>query len=81
MIAATFLLPVLNCLPPQPNANPSTTPCGQPARGAQYRSGIAPDGTIYTVSKGHLVTPLQLSGSGEFNYDRPSGQPHSETAQ
>jgi len=42
--------------PPQPNANPSTTPCGSQRAALNIAPAIAPDGTIYTVSKGHLVT-------------------------
>ncbi|MFI5104087.1 MAG: hypothetical protein ACHP79_04095, partial [Terriglobales bacterium] len=42
--------------PPQPNANPQTTPCGTPRAALNIAPAIAPDGTIYTVSKNHLVT-------------------------
>ena len=42
--------------PPQPNSNPSTTPCGSQRAALNIAPAIAPDGTIYTVSKAHLVT-------------------------
>jgi hypothetical protein len=42
--------------PPQPNANPKTTPCGTQRAALNIAPAIAPDGTIYTVSKGHFVT-------------------------
>jgi hypothetical protein len=42
--------------PPQPNANPRTTPCGSQRAALNIAPAIAPDGTIYTVSKAHLVT-------------------------
>ncbi|HKT50427.1 MAG TPA: hypothetical protein VJV96_09015, partial [Candidatus Angelobacter sp.] len=42
--------------PPQPNANPSTTPCGTQRAALNIAPAIAPDGTIYTVSKNHFVT-------------------------
>jgi hypothetical protein len=42
--------------PPQPNANPRTTPCGTQRAALNIAPAIAPDGTIYTVSKGHFVT-------------------------
>src|SRR5690242_13926970 len=42
--------------PPQPNANPQTTPCGTQRAAMNKAPAIAPDGTIYTVSKAHLVT-------------------------
>ena len=42
--------------PPQPNANPQTTPCGTQRAALNIAPAIAPDGTIYTVSKGHFVT-------------------------
>ena len=42
--------------PPQPNANPQTTPCGSQRAAWNIAPAIAPDGTIYTISKGHLVS-------------------------
>jgi hypothetical protein len=42
--------------PPQPNANPQTTPCGSQRAALNIAPAIAPDGTIYTISKAHLVT-------------------------
>src|SRR5262249_49137833 len=42
--------------PPQPNANPQTTPCGSQRPGMNIAPAIAPDGTIYTLSRGHFVT-------------------------
>ena len=42
--------------PPQPNANPSTTPCGTQRAALNIAPAIAADGTIYTVSKAHFVT-------------------------
>ena len=42
--------------PPQPNANPQTTPCGSERAALNIAPAIAPDGTIYTVAKAHLVS-------------------------
>lgn len=42
--------------PPQPNANPQTTPCGTQRAALNIAPAIAPNGTIYTVSKAHLVS-------------------------
>ncbi|HEY2116611.1 MAG TPA: hypothetical protein VGJ51_16055 [Candidatus Angelobacter sp.] len=42
--------------PPQPNSNPSTTPCGSQRAAWNIAPAIAPDGTIYTIAKAHLVT-------------------------
>lgn len=42
--------------PPQPNSNPATTACGTQRAAMNKAPAIAPDGTIYTVSKAHLVT-------------------------
>ena len=42
--------------PPQPNSNPNTTPCGSQRPALNIAPAIAPDGTIYTVSKNHFVT-------------------------
>src|SRR5947209_917079 len=42
--------------PPQPNANPQTTPCGTQRAALNIAPAIAPDGTIYTISKAHFVT-------------------------
>jgi len=42
--------------PPQPNSNPPTTPCGTQRAALNIAPAIAPNGTIYTISKAHLVT-------------------------
>jgi hypothetical protein len=42
--------------PPQGNSNPQTTPCGSQRAALNIAPAIAPDGTIYTVAKAHLVT-------------------------
>jgi hypothetical protein len=42
--------------PPQPDANPQTTPCGTQRAALNIAPAIAPDGTIYTISKNHFVT-------------------------
>lgn len=42
--------------PPSPDAVPDTTQCGSQRPGINVAPAIAPDGTIYTVSKGHFVT-------------------------
>ncbi|HSB09759.1 MAG TPA: hypothetical protein VLM38_09775 [Blastocatellia bacterium] len=42
--------------PPSPDAVPTTTPCGKQRAALNVAPAIAPDGTIYTVSKGHFVT-------------------------
>jgi hypothetical protein len=42
--------------PPQPNANPQTTPCGTQRAALNIAPAIAPNGTIYTISKAHLVS-------------------------
>jgi hypothetical protein len=42
--------------PPQPNANPQTTPCGSQRAALNIAPAVAPDGTIYTISKAHLVS-------------------------
>jgi len=42
--------------PPQPNSQPPTNPCGSQRAGMNKAPAIAPDGTIYTVSRGHLVS-------------------------
>jgi hypothetical protein len=42
--------------PPQPNANPQTTPCGTERAALNIAPAIAPDGTIYTIAKAHLVS-------------------------
>lgn len=42
--------------PPQPNANPKTTPCGSPRAAMNIAPAIAPDGTLYTVSRNHFVS-------------------------
>lgn len=42
--------------PPQSNSNPQTTACGSQRAALNIAPAIAPDGTIYTVSKNHFVT-------------------------
>jgi len=42
--------------PPSPSAVPSTTTCGSQRAALNVAPAIAPDGTIYTVSKAHFVT-------------------------
>lgn len=42
--------------PPQPNANPQTTACGSQRAALNIAPAVAPDGTIYTISKNHFVT-------------------------
>lgn len=42
--------------PPQPNANPQTTPCGSQRAAMNIAPAIAPNGTIYSISKAHFAT-------------------------
>jgi hypothetical protein len=42
--------------PPQPNSNPPTVACGSQRAAMNKAPAIAPDGTIYTVSKAHIAT-------------------------
>jgi hypothetical protein len=42
--------------PPSPDAQPPTVPCGTQRAALNIAPAIAPDGTIYTLSKGHFVT-------------------------
>jgi hypothetical protein len=42
--------------PPSPDAVPPTTPCGSQRPAINVAPAIAPNGTIYTVSRGHFVT-------------------------
>jgi len=42
--------------PPSKNAQPPTTACGSQRPGVNVAPAIAPDGTIYTISRAHLVT-------------------------
>lgn len=42
--------------PPAPNANPQTTMCGSQRPALNIAPAVAPNGTIYTISKAHLVT-------------------------
>ena len=42
--------------PPSPDAVPPTTPCGIQRAALNIAPAIAPDGTIYTVSKAHFVS-------------------------
>ena len=45
----------LASLPPQPDAVPPTVRCGSQRPGVNVAPAIAPDGTIYTVSRAHGV--------------------------
>ncbi len=42
--------------PPSPDAVSGTTPCGTQRAALNVAPAIAPDGTIYTISRGHFVT-------------------------
>src|SRR2546425_5953551 len=42
--------------PPSPDAMPTTIPCGTQRAALNVAPAIAPDGTIYTVSRGHFVS-------------------------
>lgn len=42
--------------PPSPDAVPPTTACGSQRPGINVAPAIAPNGTIYVVSRGHFVT-------------------------
>ncbi len=42
--------------PPSPDAQPPTVTCGTQRAGMNVAPAIAPDGTIYTVSRGHFVS-------------------------
>jgi hypothetical protein len=42
--------------PPSPTAQPATTPCGSQRPGINVAPAIAADGTIYSVTRAHLVT-------------------------
>jgi outer membrane protein assembly factor BamB len=42
--------------PPSPTAVPGTTPCGTQRVALNVAPAIAPDGTIYSVTRGHFVT-------------------------
>src|SRR6185437_28978 len=42
--------------PPQPNANPQTTPCGTQRAALNIAPAVAPDGTIYTIARAHSVS-------------------------
>ncbi len=42
--------------PPSPDAVPATIDCGSQRAALNVAPAIAPDGTIYTVSRGHFVT-------------------------
>src|SRR6266496_3195238 len=41
--------------PPSPDAVSGTTPCGTQRAALNVAPAIAPDGTIYTISRGHFV--------------------------
>src|SRR5205085_236723 len=40
--------------PPSPNATPPTAPCGSQRPGINVAPAVAPDGTIYTISRAHF---------------------------
>ena len=42
--------------PPSPDAVSTTTPCGTQRAALNVAPAIAPNGTIYTISRGHFVT-------------------------
>jgi len=42
--------------PPQPNSNPPTIQCGTQRAGLNAAPAIAPDGTIYLISKAHVAS-------------------------
>ncbi|PYT08768.1 MAG: hypothetical protein DMF60_03980 [Acidobacteria bacterium] len=42
--------------PPKPDAQPPTAACGTQRPGMNVAPAIAPDGTVYTISKAHLVS-------------------------
>ncbi len=42
--------------PPQPNSNPATTPCGTERAAMNAAPAIGADGTIFLISKAHLVS-------------------------
>jgi hypothetical protein len=42
--------------PPKPDAQPPTSACGTQRPGINVAPAIAPDGTVYTISKAHLVS-------------------------
>jgi outer membrane protein assembly factor BamB len=42
--------------PPSPDAVPPTTPCGSQRPGVNVAPAVAPDGTIYTISRTHFAT-------------------------
>ena len=42
--------------PPSPDAVNATIPCGKQRAALNVAPAIAPDGTIYTISRGHFVT-------------------------
>lgn len=41
--------------PPTPDAVPASNPCGAPRPGINAAPAVAPDGTIYTVARGHFA--------------------------
>ena len=42
--------------PPSPDAQPPTIPCGSQRPGINVAPAVAPDGTIYTISRTHFAT-------------------------
>lgn len=48
--------------PPSPTALPPTSPCGTMRPALNAAPAIAPDGTIYTVTRAHLLTSSRYAG-------------------
>ena len=44
--------------PPSPDARPARIPCGSPRPGVNVAPAVAPDGTVYTMSRAHFVSRL-----------------------
>lgn len=42
--------------PPSPDAKPAPIPCGAQRPGINVAPAVAPDGTVYTVSRGHFAS-------------------------
>jgi outer membrane protein assembly factor BamB len=55
--------------PPSPAALPPTSPCGTMRPALNAAPAVAPDGTIYTVTRGHLVYGDRYGGIAAVNSD------------
>jgi hypothetical protein len=55
--------------PPSPTSLPPTSPCGTMRPALNAAPAIAPDGTIYTVTRGHLVYGDRYGGIAAVNPD------------